>query len=176
MDLIGWDVNHIGGHAWKLDLEFAPKFHKYCLAASYGPCELTYTVSLSDFGSEFIQNFNFGKVIILAGCWMAKRWNCPAKGGCDLIVKHNENIVFTKSIFMESTSLPVVDNENKIYTPLLHKLKLEDFNFEMDPKVTLSLKIYGQSEFLWPGWFGPRFFGMFIRGDFSEDYVCLPVN
>ncbi len=50
-----------------------------------------------------------GEVMIRVGCWIARRWFCPAVGGCDMVVSDGEDVMLVKRGYRGSHELPLLD-------------------------------------------------------------------
>ena len=129
-------------------------YRTHCFAGTYYESEVYNEFLVNElFDGEFIEGFLKGHYIILAGGYIARRFDCGSKGYINLKV-YNEagEIIFGTNV--EKNQL------NTNYETICIKYKFEKVKIPHKFKFCFG----GIDLKFWAGNYGPRFSGLFIRG------------
>jgi len=166
------------GDGWLLQKEKIPEFRKGTLISSFGLCVISYKAFFKQFSADFLQDFKNGRTVIKAGCFISRRRDCSAQGGCALtIFDSNSNLLFQVKQHKKSEEIPASGGSDFPYTEIAFQVTAKDLpeNVELE-KCEMKLIIYGKDERFWKGHYGSRFSAMYIRGDFAENPLNRIVN
>ena len=160
-----------GGQGWLLEETIIPEFRKGTLASSYGQCEIAYKAFFKQFSADFLQDFKNGRTVIKAGCFISRRADCDAHGGCILMIFDSDSKpVFEVKQHKTSEEIPTSWESDFAFTEIAFRVTSKDLPDHIDlEKCEMKLTIYGRDDRFWAGHYGSRFSAMYIRGDFAEN-------
>jgi len=174
----GWERTRNGGNGWRLENMFVPKLYMKCLVASFSICELAYKAKFDEFSIKFLKDFRAGETLIRGGCFISRRADCAASGGCRVIIYNQEKqVVFLKEHKRTSDQIPASWDMGVKYEELFANITINDLpeNIKLE-ECHIELRIFGKDDRFWHGWYGPRFWGMYIRGDYNQDPLYKITN
>jgi len=160
-----------GGDGWLLGKDTVPEFRKRTLISSFEMCEIAYKAFFGQFPPGFLQDFKNGRTVIKAGCFISRRHDCEAQGGCILrIFNAAGKRVFQVKQYKKSEEIPTSEGSNYAFQEIIFRVSCKDLPENIDlEECEMKLTIYGKDERWWAGHYGPRFNAMYIRGDYLEN-------
>lgn len=168
-----------GGNGWDLTEEIIPEFRKKTLASSFSMCEISYKAFFKQFSSDFLEDFRSGKTVLKAGCFISRRLDCGAYGGCvfQIFDDSNQQLIFSVKQHKRSDEIPVSWKSDFVYHEISFIIPFKDLPLNIDfSKCSMGLIIYGKDERFWAGHYGSRFSAMYIRGDYAENPLTKLLN
>jgi len=167
-----------GGDGWRLKKEVIPEFRKRTLTSSFEMCEIAYKAFFRHFPPGFLQDFKNGRTVIKAGCFISRRQDCEAHGGCILkCFDSNNQTLFEVRQLKKSEEIPISWKSDFVYQEIAFQVSSKDLPENVDfENGYMKLIIYGKDERWWAGYYGSRFIAMHIRGDFAENPLKSLLN
>jgi len=168
-----------GGDGWKLTKEVIPEFRKRTLASSFSMCEISYKAFFKQFPSDFLEDFQNGKTVLKAGCFISRRLDCEAQGGCvfQLFDDSNHELLLSLKQHKRSDEIPTSWKSDFAYQEISFVVSYKNLPQNVDlHKCSMKLIIYGKDERFWAGHYGSRFSAMSIRGDYHENPLTKLLN
>jgi len=128
---------------------------------------------------DFLDDFRNGRTVLKAGCFISRRDDCGANGGCALQVFDSDNrLIFNIKQHKQSNEIPISTKTNFAYKEIAFVIPFKD-SFPQDIDLNgcyMKLIIYGRDERWWNGHYGSRFTAMYIRGDYNENPLKKLLN
>jgi len=167
-----------GGDGWRLKKEVIPEFKKRTLTTSFEMCEIIYKTFFTQFPPNFLEDFKNEKTVLKAGCFISRRQDCEANGGCELqIFDSNHHLVFDVKQHKRSDEIPISWKSDFVYQEIGFIIPFKDLPQEINlNECYMKFIIYGKDERWWAGYYGSRFIAMYIRGDFTENPLNTLLN
>jgi len=168
-----------GGKGWDFIQEAIPEFRKGTFASSFEMCEISYKAFFKEFSPDFLEDFRNGRTVLKAGCFISRRDDCAANGGCVLQFFDSESrLILNIRQHKQSNEIPITTRNDFVYQEIAFIIPFKDY-FSPDINLDdcyLKLIIYGRDERWWAGYYGSRFTAMYIRGDYNENPLKRLLN
>ncbi len=140
----GWVITRNGGNGWHVENMFVPKMYTNCLVASFSMCELAYKAKFDEFSIKFLKDFAAGETLIRVGCFISRRADCAASGGCRInIYNQAKQVIFSKEHKRTSEQIPSSWDTGAEYEELFSEITVNDLPEDLKlEECFVELKIF----------------------------------